>query len=346
MRQELDDAGSGEAKPARDWVRTLAAFRDPSYVRSFAEIAITALPFLAIWAAAWWAMDISVWLSLVLAAVNGLFLVRLFIIQHDCGHGAYFNSRTLNDWVGRVLGVFTLTPYDVWKRSHNLHHNGSGNLDKRSLGGEVETLTVAEYRAMPRLGRIRYRMYRHPLVLFGLGPAYIYYLTNRLPYGMMHSGKYWLSAMGTNLAIAVTLGLIVWFGGWQALVFIFVPTTLVGATAGIWMFYVQHQFEDAQWDEDENWDMHEAALHGSSHYVLPQPLQWITGNIGIHHVHHLYSRIPFYRLTEVLREHPALEKMNRLSIRESFACVKLQLWDEKERKLLSYAQMKAAYGPV
>lgn len=288
-------------------------------------------PFLALWVGAWWALGISVWLSLGLSAVNGLFLVRLFIIQHDCGHGAYFKNRHLNNWTGRILGVFTLTPYDVWKRSHNLHHNGSGNLDKRSLGGEVATITVAEYRGLSRMGRLlRYRLYRHPLVLFGLGPAYIYYFTNRLPYGMMGSGKYWLSAMATNLGIFTILGLMVWLGGWQPLVFVFVPTTLMGATAGIWLFYVQHQFEDAQWDEDENWDMHEAALYGSSHYILPQPLQWLTGNIGIHHVHHLYSRIPFYRL----------------SIRESIACVKLQLWDEEERKLLSYAQMKAAYGPV
>lgn len=343
---DLNNAVSGDGKPARDWVRTLANYRDPSYGRSFLEIAVTAIPFFAIWAAAWWALGVSYWLAVALAAVNGLFLVRLFIIQHDCGHGAYFKNRQLNDWVGRAIGILTLTPYDVWKRSHNLHHNGSGNLDKRSLGGEVATLTVVEYRSLPRWQRFKYRMYRHPLVLFGLGPSYIYFLTNRLPYGMMHSAKYWLSAMGTNLGIAVALGLIVWFGGWQPLALIFVPTTLVGATAGIWMFYVQHQFEDAQWDEADNWDMHEAALHGSSHYVLPQPLQWLTGNIGIHHVHHLYSRIPFYRLTEVLHEHPALEKMNRLSVRESFACVKLQLWDEKERKLLSYAQMKAAYGPV
>ncbi len=345
-RNNSNGTADGGVGAARDWVRTLANYRDPNHARSIFEILVSAIPFLALWAAAWWALSVSYWLALAIAMVNGLFVVRLFIIQHDCGHAAFFRSRKAGDWVGRVLGVVTLTPYDVWKRSHLLHHNGSGNLDKRSLGGDVHTMTVDEYRALSPLRRLQYRMYRHPLVLFGLGPSFIFFLTNRLPFGMFNSKKYWTSAMGTNFGIALVLAVIIYFGGWQPVALIFVPTTLVGGTLGIWMFYVQHQFEDAQWDEDEGWDMHDAALHGSSHYVLPQPLQWLTGNIGIHHVHHLYSRIPFYRLTEVLRDFPVLAEAQRLTIRESFACVKLQLWDERERKLLSYAQMKAAYGPV
>jgi len=345
-RFECDEAAGGEQGRARDWVRILAKYRDPSHSRSILEIALSAVPFLAIWAAALWAMSISYWLSFGLAAANGLFLVRLFIIQHDCGHSAFFRNRRAADWVGRVLGGFTLTAYDVWKRSHLLHHNGSGNLDKRSLGGDVHTMTVREYRALSPFRRLQYRTYRYPFVLFGLGPSFIFYISNRIPFGSFRSLKYWVSAMGTNLGIAIILVVLVFCAGWAPLFLIFLPTTLVGATAGIWLFYVQHQFEDAQWDDDDGWDMHDAALHGSSHYVLPKPLQWLTGNIGIHHVHHLYSRIPFYRLTEVLRDHPDLANAQKLTVRQSLACVKLQLWDEQDRKLLSYAQANQTYGPI
>ncbi len=333
----------GTPLSARDWVRHLAKYRSPSNLRSIFEIAATALPFLALWAAAWAALSVSYWLAFALAAANGLFVVRLFAIQHDCGHSAFFRNRHVGDWVGRVLGVVTLTPYDVWKRSHSIHHASSGNLDRRGMG-DVYTMTVEEYRQASRLGRLRYRLYRHPLVLFGLGPSFIFFLSNRLPFGLMTSVKYWISAMGTNAAIGLALALIVWFGGWAALWLIFVPTSLVGASIGVWLFFVQHQFENARWDHDENWDLHEAAFSGSSHYVLPKALQWLTANIGIHHVHHLYSRIPFYRLTEVLRDFPALVGAQRLTIRESLACVKLQLWDERSRRLLSYPQARALYG--
>lgn len=342
---KMGDAEKVGVKSSRDWVRQLAKYRDPSVWRSIFEISVSIVPFIALWAVAWWFISISYWLTLAVSALNGLFLVRLFIIQHDCGHSSFFDNRHVGDWVGRFLGVVTLTPYDVWKRSHSLHHSGCGNLDKRSMGGEVHTITVNEYRQLGRLRRLQYRLYRHPLVLFGLGPAFIFFLTNRLPFGMFKSVKYWGSAMGTNLAIGLALGLIGYFGGWAPLLLIFLPTSIVGATAGIWMFYVQHQFENAQWDDGAHWKLHDSALYGSSHYVLPKPLQWFTGNIGIHHVHHLYSRIPFYRLTEVLRDFPVLAEAQRLSIRESFACVKLQLWDESNRKLLSYAQARAAYGP-
>jgi omega-6 fatty acid desaturase (delta-12 desaturase) len=342
---QLDGGPDGAVIAAREWVRQLAKYRDPRLARSIFEISVTALAFVSLWAAAWWALSISYLLAVVIAMANGLFLVRLFAIQHDCGHSAFFTNRHTGDWVGRVLGVMTLTPYDVWKRTHSIHHSSSGNLDKRGMG-DVYTLTVDEYRALPRLRRLQYRMYRHPLVLFALGPSFLFLLTNRLPFGLMKSVKYWFSAMSTNLAIAVVLGVILWFGGWQPLVLIFLPTSLVGATVGIWLFFVQHQFENANWDHDENWEMHDAAFHGSSHYVMPKWLQWMTANIGIHHVHHLYSRIPFYRMTEVLRDHPVLATAQRLTIRESLGCVKLQLWDERQRKLLSYAQARAAYGSI
>ncbi len=329
----------------QDWVRELAAYRDPSTSRSFLELGITAGAFMVLGIAAWWAMTISLWLTLALSVLNGIFLVRLFIIQHDCGHRAFFKSRTMGDWVGRVIGTLTLTPYDVWRQTHALHHAHSGNLDRRGIG-DIHTLTVAEYGASSGWDRLVYRLYRNPLVLFGLGPIYLFYFQNRVPLGLMNIGKYWISAMATNVATAVGIGAIVWFGGLAPLVLIFVPTTYVGAAIGLWLFYVQHQFEPAHWDREQDWKLHDAAYNGSSHYALPKPVQWLTANIGIHHVHHLYSRIPFYRLTEVLRDHPVLEQSQRLTFLESLACIKLQLWDERSRQLLSRAQARKIYGAI
>ncbi|WP_299779082.1 fatty acid desaturase [uncultured Roseobacter sp.] len=331
-------------RSAASWVRVLARYREPNTARSWFEIAVSLVPFLAIWALAWWLLSVSYWAGFALACFNGLFLVRIFCIQHDCGHGSFFNNRVLSDWIGRALGVLTLTPYDVWRRSHALHHAGSGNLQKRGMG-DVYTLTVDEYRARNWFGRLRYRAYRHPLVLFVIGPAYLFYLENRLPFGLMADGwRIWVSSICTNIGVASTVGLILYFGGWVPLVLVFVPTTLIAATLGVWLFYVQHQFEETHWDHAEDWALHDAALHGSSHYVMPRVLQWFTANIGIHHVHHLYSRIPFYRLSEVLRDHGELAQAQRLSIAESIACARLHLWDEKERRLLSFRQMRAAYG--
>lgn len=329
---------------ARNWVQTLAQYREPSYGRSVFELAVSLAPFIVLWAIAWWALSVSPWLAAGIAMLNGAFLVRLFAIQHDCGHGSFFASRAVSDWVGRTLGVLTLTPYDVWRRTHSVHHASSGNLDKRGLG-DVDTLTVAEYRSLSRFGRLRYRLYRHPLVLFGLGPSYLFIFQNRVPLGLMRSGwRYWTSAMGTNAALAVALAAILYFGGPAPVLLIFLPTTLVAASIGMWLFYVQHQFEETHWDAEPDWRLHDAALHGSSHYVLPPVLRWFTANIGIHHVHHLYSRIPFYRLTEVLRDHAALAESQRMTLRESLACVKLHLWDEERRRLLSFAEARTLYG--
>lgn len=328
---------------SREWLRVLAKYREPILWRSLFELVVTLVPFFALWTLAWLALSVSPWLAAAIALVNGLFLVRLFAIQHDCGHAAFFANREVSDWVGRALGVLTLTPYDVWKRTHAIHHSASGNLDQRGMG-DVMTLTVEEYKARSAWGKFIYRLYRSPLVLFVIGPAYVFYLQYRLPIGFMTSRKYWTSAMGTNVAIAGILGAIIYFGGWAPILMIFLPTTLLAAMGGVWLFYVQHQFEDTHWDVAEDWQMHDAALHGSSHYELGAVLQWMTANIGLHHVHHLYSRIPFYRLTEVMRDHPDLSQNQRLTIRESISCVKLRLWDEKERKLMSHKQVRALYG--
>lgn len=329
-----------EARAARDWIKVLAKYREPNASRSTYELAITIGPFLSLWVLAWLSLSVSYWLTLAISSLNAAFLLRLFCIQHDCGHGAFFNNRTVSDWLGRVLGVLTLTPYDVWRRTHSIHHSNSGNLGRRGIG-DVHTLTVAEYRALSPFQRLMYRLYRNPVVLFGLGPGYLFLVQNRVPLGLMASAKYWVSAMGTNAAILIGLGVMLYFGGVMPILLIFLPSTLLAATAGMWLFYVQHQFETTQWDAEENWQVHDAALNGSSHYVMPAVLQWLSANIGIHHVHHLYSRIPFYRLPEVLRDHAELAGRNRMTIRESLANARLHLWDEQSRRLLSFAQARA-----
>jgi omega-6 fatty acid desaturase (delta-12 desaturase) len=331
-------------RSAREWLSVLARYREPSTRRSLFELAATLVPFLALWALAWMALQVSPWLALALAVLNGAFLVRIFIIQHDCGHGSFLANRKAQDWVGRVLGVLTLTPYAVWRRTHSIHHAHHGNLDQRGIG-DVTTLTLEEYRARSPFGRFMYRLYRHPVVLFVLGPSYLFILQNRLPLGLMNAGwRYWTSAMGTNAMIGIALGLIVWFGGLMPVLLIFLPTSVIAATIGVWLFYVQHQFEETHWSRGEDWQLHDAALEGSSHYVLPQPLRWMSGNIGIHHVHHLYSRIPFYRLPEVIRDHRELAEAQRLTIRESLQTVRLHLWDEAQGKLMSFAEARARYG--
>ncbi|MCF3593029.1 fatty acid desaturase [Rhodobacteraceae bacterium LMO-12] len=327
----------------REWVKTLAQYREPRTLRSAFELGVSVVPFLLLWVLAWMSLSVSYWLTFGLSVVNALFLLRLFTIQHDCGHGSFFKHRLLSDWIGRVIGVLTLTPYDVWRRTHSIHHSSAGNLGKRGVG-DIHTMTVAEYSALPRWKRLHYRLYRNPITLFVLGPVYIFFVQNRVPVGLMNGAKYWVSAMATNIVLVAGLWVIWYFGGWGALLLIFLPSTLLAAAAGMWLFYVQHQFEDTHWNAEEDWQLHDAALNGSSHYVLPQPLQWFSANIGIHHVHHLYSRIPFYRLTEVLRDQPLLAAANRMTIRESIACARLHLWDEQSRKLLSFSQARALYG--
>jgi len=280
-------------------------------------------------------------LALLLLPAAG-FLVRLFMIQHDCGHGSFFPSRRANDWVGRVIGVATLTPYDHWRASHAFHHASSGNLDRRGIG-DVHTLTVAEYLARSRWGRLRYRLYRHPAVMFGVGPLYLFLLQNRLPFGFMRKGwKPWFSTMTTNAAIAAAVALMIFAVGFWAFLWIQVPIVLLAAAAGVWLFYVQHQFEHTHWAEDASWNAHDAALYGSSHYDLPRVLRWFTANIGVHHVHHLSSRIPYYRLQEVLRDHGELRSVGRLTLLQSLQGLRLVLWDTHRRRLISFKELRRA----
>jgi omega-6 fatty acid desaturase (delta-12 desaturase) len=264
------------------------------------------------------------------------------MIQHDCGHGAFFKNRLANDWVGRIIGVLTLTPYDWWRRTHAVHHATTGNLDHRGIG-DVDMLTVREYRTLSWSSRMQYRLYRHPLIMFGVGPAYLFFLRHRLPIGLMRDGwQPWASTMATNFAITLIVVAITWFIGIKAFLLVHVPIMLLAATAGVWLFYVQHQFEQTAWERDERWTLHQAALYGSSHYELPIVLRWFTANIGIHHVHHLCGRIPYYRLPRVLRDHPELREVGRLTLLQSFRSVRLVLWDETQRRLVSFREIRAS----
>jgi omega-6 fatty acid desaturase (delta-12 desaturase) len=340
------DAGPDGPAPTdiRALVQAIARYREPNQWRSVVEILLTIVPFVLLWLLMWLALGVGYWLYLLLAVPAAGFLVRLFMIQHDCGHGAFFRDRRVNDWVGRVIGVLTLTPYDFWRRSHAIHHAGSGNLDRRGIG-DVDTLTVDEYLAQSRWGRLRYRLYRHPLVMFGVGPAYLFFVQQRLPIGFMRAGwRPWLSTMATNLGIALFAAVMIWTVGLGAFLLVQVPIMLLGASLGVWLFYVQHQFEDTFWDRKGAWNVHNAALYGSSHYDLPVVLRWFTANIGMHHVHHLCSRIPFYRLPLILRRHPELGDIGRLTLLESFSCVRLVLWDEKARRLVSFRELRARRG--
>jgi omega-6 fatty acid desaturase (delta-12 desaturase) len=327
-----------ENKKARDWAHVLSAYRHPCTYRSSFEIAATIVPFVGMWALAWWVLAYSTLLAVVIASMNSLFLVRLFCIQHDCGHGTLFKNKSTNDCIGRILGAFTLTPYEVWRRAHSIHHGASGNLMKRGIG-DIDTLTVNEYQNRSRFGRLKYRLYRHPITLFIIGPAYLFFLQNRLPIGYMKNTSFWISAMATNLGILASVAVIYYFGGLAPVLFIFLPTTFLAAMIGVWLFYVQHQFEYTYWEENEEWDLHDAALHGSSHYVLPSFFQWMTANIGIHHIHHLSSRIPFYRLTKAIKDHPSLAEMNILTVKESLVQANLHLWDEEHKCLVPFSRV-------
>jgi acyl-lipid omega-6 desaturase (Delta-12 desaturase) len=325
---------------AAHWSKVLARYRAPHTGRSLLELAITIGPFVGLWALASIGVYFGYWISLLLVVPAAGFLVRLFMIQHDCGHGSFFRSKWLNDWIGRVLGVLTFTPYDFWRHTHAVHHASSGNLEHRGMG-DIDTLTVSEYLALPWWGRLRYRLYRNPLVMFGLGPIYMFFLQHRLPVGLMRGGwKPWLSTMLTNLAIALIAAVLIYFIGLKAFLLVQLPIALLAAAAGVWLFYVQHQFESTVWEESVAWNRQEAALHGSSHYDLPGVLRWFTANIGVHHVHHLSSGIPFYRLRDVLRDHPELGAVGRLTLWQSFGCIRLTLWDEAQRKLISFRELR------
>jgi len=304
------------------------------------QIAVTAVPLAALWAAMALTLEYGYWIALLLAVPAAGLVVRLFMIQHDCGHYSFFRTRWANDLVGRLIGVVTLTPHRYWRDAHSIHHATSGNLDARGIG-DVTTLTVSEYKALPWWRRLAYRFYRSPVVLLVIAPTYLFVIKYRLPLDMLQRRWRLLpDVMLSNLLsaiVVVSVGLTVGFGTFAM---VQLPITLLSATIGVWLFYVQHQFAETRWDKGEAWDFHTAALEGSSYFHMPAVLRWFTANIGAHHVHHLCSRIPNYRLADCLKRYPELRQMNRVTLWQSVKCLPLTLWDEEQRRLVTFRAMR------
>lgn len=331
-------------EPAQvSWRNRLLPFRRPSGRRAALEAVTTLIPFATLWLTMLWAVNAShAWLYVVLAPLAAVFLVRIFLIQHDCGHGSFVSDRRANDLIGRLLSVLTLTPYDHWRLSHAVHHATVGHLDKRGYG-DLWTMTVAEYQASSRWQKLLYRMYRHPVVLFGLGPAYMFLLANRVPLNSAERGLGpWITTIATNVGIAAAATIVIVLAGLGPFLLVHVPVVLIGATIGVWLFYVQHQFEGTYWRPAGDWQAQDAALQGSTYYDLPPVLRWLTANIGIHHVHHLASGVPFYRLPDVLRAYPELKAVGRLTFWQSLRCTSLVLWDAEARRLVPFSALRTS----
>ncbi|HVS04314.1 MAG TPA: fatty acid desaturase [Thermoanaerobaculia bacterium] len=292
----------------------------------------------------WWLMlrslEVGYWLTLLLALPAAGLFTRLFIIQHDCGHGSYFRSPRANNAVGFLLGILTLTPYQYWRRTHAIHHATAGDLDRREFG-DIKTLTVAEYLALSPWRRLGYRLYRNMFVLLLLAPFYQFVIKHRFPMDAPREWKReWASVMWTNAALAAVLtafGLTIGLGRFAL---VHGPIFVFAGALGIWLFYVQHQFEDTYWRNHPEWDFHRAGIEGSSFLDLPRWLHWFTGNIGYHHVHHLASRIPNYSLRRCMEENPELHHVTRLSIREAVRCGGLKLWDEEAQELAGFGAVR------
>jgi omega-6 fatty acid desaturase (delta-12 desaturase) len=326
-------------RAAAPWAKTLSEHKTPSALKSGWQVVNSFVPFVGLWFLMYLATFWSYWLTLALAIPAAGFLVRIFIIQHDCGHHAFLPHRRANDVLGYLCGFLTLTPYHLWRRNHARHHSCSGDLHHRGHG-DVGTLTVDEYLARTRVGRIKYRLYRHPLVMFLFGASYLFLVRQRFTFGLPRTWhRERRSVYLTNLGLAAMIA-IGWYAiGLPSFLMIHLPIIVIGAAIGSWLFFVQHQYEETYWQPHPTWDFTRSALEGSSYYRLPRVLQWFTGNIGFHHIHHLDSRIPNYNLNACYDAEPALQEAATLGIRDSLKCISMKLWDERRQRMVTFAEV-------
>jgi acyl-lipid omega-6 desaturase (Delta-12 desaturase) len=322
---------------------TLVAYAQPRLGRSLLDITTSVVPYVALLVLMYLALSVSALVTLALAVPAAGFLVRTFIVFHDCAHGSLLPTKRANAYVGRVLGVFVLAPFRRWRHDHAVHHATSGDLDRRGVG-DILTLTVREYQIRRWRGRLAYRLTRNPVVMFGLGPVIAMMVGPRLPTRSQRP-RLRHSVLGTDVALLAIVGALCWLIGWQDFLLVWAPAALLAGSVGIWLFYVQHQFEDAYWQTPSDWSYADAALRGSSHLKLPKVLQFFTGNIGLHHVHHLNARIPNYNLQRAHDENPILQQVPTLSLWDALQTFKLKLWDEEQGKLVSFAQARVSHAP-
>jgi omega-6 fatty acid desaturase (delta-12 desaturase) len=321
------------------WKETVAKYQQAALWPSLWQVANTLVPYAALWCLMYFSLALSWWLALPLAVLAGGFLVRIFIIFHDCGHGSFFPSARANDVLGFVTGVLTFTPYYHWRWEHAAHHATSGDLDRRGIG-DVWTLTVQEYLEASCWKRFAYRLARNPFILFGLAPLYVFLIKQRFAVAKAPRREQ-NSVFWTNLAVAFLAGGLCWVFGLKAYLLLQLLVLMVAGSAGIWLFYVQHQFEGVYWERNANWDYSAAALEGSSFYKLPKVLQWFSGNIGFHHIHHLSPRIPNYNLEKCHRAEPLFQTVKPVTLVRSFKSFTLRLWDEQRRSLVGYRALRA-----
>jgi omega-6 fatty acid desaturase (delta-12 desaturase) len=322
------------------WKQIVAKYQKPCVRRAVWQVVNTLVPYVGLWVLMYFCMSISWWLAVPLAVLAAGFQVRTFIIFHDCGHGSFFKSRRVNDILGFITGVLTFTPYSQWTWEHALHHSTSGDLDRRGTG-DVWTLTVQEYLESSRWRRFSYRLARNPVILFLIAPLFLFLVKHRFTTPKTSMSER-LSVYATNVALAgVILGMCAVFG-WKAYLLLQLIVTAVAGSVGVWLFYVQHQFEGVYWERAEEWDYTAAALQGSSFYKLPWILQWFSGNIGFHHIHHLSARIPNYHLEKCHKAEPLFQTVKPVTLLASFKSFTFRLWDEQKRKLVGYGALRQA----
>lgn len=319
------------------WQRIVAEYQQPSTARALWQVANTFVPYALLWYLMYLSLSVSWWATIPLAILAGAFLVRIFIIFHDCGHGSFFKSKRANDVLGFIAGMLTFTPYYHWRWEHAVHHGTVGHLDKRGTG-DVWTMTVQEYLESSRWRRFAYRLARNPIVLFLVAPLFLFVVIQRIPSAQGRRER--RSVWWMNLAVTCYVVAMSWVFGIKAYLLIQLTVTMVAGAGGVWMFYVQHQFEDAYWERGDNWDYTAAALQGSSFYQLPRILQWFSGNIGFHHIHHLSPRIPNYNLQRCHDADPLFKQVKPITLGASLRTLALRLWDEKTRKLIGYGPMR------